>query len=150
MLVVAEEVEVFSALQNSGWDCAASNGEGLSRVLATELYPAALNGFASAAQWLDTADRPDFVTNNDPSDTNYVSIGCSVLFLNYMRYQLGHSWNQIVQAGGSSLAATYQTLTGNTDAFAPFAALLQQHFPIGQPSRLATDNPFPLTPRTLA
>jgi hypothetical protein len=33
MLVVAEEDEVFMANQNVGWDCGASNGEGLSRVL---------------------------------------------------------------------------------------------------------------------
>ncbi len=49
MLVVAEEVEVFEAAQNQGWDCGASNGEGLSRVLATELYPAELDGFFTAA-----------------------------------------------------------------------------------------------------
>src|SRR5579864_4743171 len=54
MLVVAEEVEVFSAAQGRGWDCGASNGEGLSRVLATQLYPAELDGFESATTWLNT------------------------------------------------------------------------------------------------
>jgi hypothetical protein len=49
MLVVAEEVEVFSAQQGAGWNCGASNGEGLSRVLATLMYPAQLDGFTSAA-----------------------------------------------------------------------------------------------------
>ena len=43
-LVVAEIVEVFSAAQNLGWDCGADNGEGLSRVLASGLYPAELDG----------------------------------------------------------------------------------------------------------
>jgi hypothetical protein len=85
MLVVAEEVEVFSAQQGAGWNCGASNGEGLSRVLATLMYPAQLDGFNSAASWLDTPDRPDFVDVNDPTDRNYVSIGCSVLFLNWVR-----------------------------------------------------------------
>ena len=99
MLNVAEEVEVFSADQARGWDCGASNGEGLSRVLATELYPGSLNGFTSAATWLDTPGRPDYVNVNDPTDRNYVSIGCSVLFLNYLRYQLGYRWGDIVQAG---------------------------------------------------
>src|SRR5262249_30206747 len=37
-LAAAEIVEVFSAAQGLGWDCGKSNGEGLSRVLATELY----------------------------------------------------------------------------------------------------------------
>src|SRR5437879_3501093 len=40
MLMVAELVEVFEAAQNVGWDCGGSNGEGLSRVLASALYPA--------------------------------------------------------------------------------------------------------------
>ena len=143
MLNVAEEVEVFSADQARGWDCGASNGEGLSRVLATELYPGSLNGFTSAATWLDTPGRPDYVNVNDPTDRNYVSIGCSVLFLNYLRYQLGYRWGDIVQAGGSTLAQTYQTLTGSADGLTPFKALLQTHFPEGTPSGLTTDNPFP-------
>jgi hypothetical protein len=61
MLLVAEEVEVFSAVQGVGWNCGASNGEGLSRILATELYPAQLDGFTSAAYWLDASGRPDYV-----------------------------------------------------------------------------------------
>jgi hypothetical protein len=144
MLVVAEEVEVFSAVQNRGWDCGASNGEGLSRVLAaTDLYPGSLNGFNSAATWLDTPGRPDYVNNNDPTDRSYVSTGCSVLFLNYLRYQLGYKWGNIVQAAGTTLAQTYNGLTGLSDALTPFKALLQAHYPAGTPSGLTTDNPFP-------
>jgi hypothetical protein len=75
MLVVAEEVEVFSAQQGAGWDCGASNGEGLSRVLATLMYPAQLDGFNSGSTWLDTPDRPNFVDVNDPTDRSYVSTG---------------------------------------------------------------------------
>lgn len=147
MLVVAEEVEVFSALQGLGWDCGASNGEGLSRALAaTDLYPGSLNGFNSAATWLDTPGRPDYVNTNDPTDRNYVSTGCAVLFLNYLRYQLGYSWQAIVGAGGSTLRATYQSLTGSTDALTPFKALLQRRFPEGTPSGLTNDNPFPIAP----
>lgn len=144
MLVVAEEVEVFSDAQAFGWDCGASNGEGLSRVLATELYPAELDGFASAASWLDSKDRPNFVDENDPTDTNYVSIGCSVLFLNYLRYQLEFGWDQIVHAGAQTLGLTYRKLTGATDGFSRFAALLQSRYPVGARSGLTTDNPFPL------
>ena len=144
MLVVAEEVEVFSAVQAKGWNCGASNGEGLSRVLAaTELYPGSLNGFNSAATWLDTAGRPDFVNVNDPTDRSYVSTGCSTLFLNYLRYQLGYRWGSIVKAGGSTLGQTYQRLTGSADGLTPFKALLQTHFPAGSPSGLRNDNPFP-------
>jgi hypothetical protein len=145
MLVVAEEVEVFSALQRLGWDCGASNGEGLSRVLAgTDLYPGSLDGFHSASTWLDTPGRPDYVNTTDPTDRDYVSTGCAVLFLNYLRYQLGYSWHAIVEAGGSTLGATYRSLSGSADALTPFKALLQSRFPEGTPSGLTNDNPFPI------
>ena len=144
MLVIAELVEVFEALQAAGWDCGASNDEGLSRVLATELYPDALNGFATAAVWLDTADRPDFVNNTDPTDTNFVSTGCAVLFLNWLRYQLNFQWSDTVAAGALTLGQTYTKLTGRNDAFEQFSPLLQRAYPIGNPSGLSTDNPFPL------
>jgi hypothetical protein len=62
MLDVAEADEVMMAAQDAGWNCGASAGEGLSRVLATERYPAELDGFASGAFWLDS-NRPDWVTN---------------------------------------------------------------------------------------
>jgi hypothetical protein len=144
LLVVAEADEVFMANQNKGWDCGGSNGEGLSRILATELYPAQLNGFASASSWLNANPRPDFVTVTDTTDVNYVSIGCSVLFINYIRHQLGFNLGAIVQAGGATLEDTYKALTGGANGFASFAALLQRHFPVGKPVKLANDNPFPL------
>jgi hypothetical protein len=143
MLAVAEEVEVYSVLQGLGWDCGASNGEGLSRVLATEMYPAELDGFSSAATWLDKG-RPDFVNKNDPSDRNHISYGCSVLFLNYLHYQLGHTWESIVQAGGSTLAETCRKLTGLSNPLTRFKAVLQTKYPEGTPSGLTTDNPFPI------
>lgn len=145
MLVVAEEVEVFQAASGLGWNCGASPGEGLSRVLATERYPSELNGFASAASWLDTPDRPDWVSNSDPTDLNYVSIGCSTLFLNYLRYQLDFTWPEIVAAGGATLETTYEGLKmAPAGAITPFKNLLQSYYPVGQPSGLTNDNPFPL------
>jgi hypothetical protein len=143
MLVVAEADEVFMADQAKGWDCGASNGEGLSRVLAAERYPGSLNGFASASAWLN-GGRPDFVSQTDPTDQNYVSIGCATLFINYLRHQLDYDLAAIVEAGGSTLEATYKTLTGGQGGFAAFAALLERHFPTGHPVDLADDNPFPL------
>jgi hypothetical protein len=144
MLVVAEEVEVFEADLANGWDCGATNGEGLSRVLSTEIYPAQLGNFATAASWLDSPDRPDYVSTNLPDDTDPVSNGCSVLFLNYLHYQLQFSWSDIVRSGGATLAETYQRLTGQTDAFGPFSDLIAKHYPPGQPSGVVSDNVFPL------
>jgi hypothetical protein len=142
-LNIAEFVEVFEAAQKKGWDCGKSNGEGLSRVLATDSYPAELDGFATAQSWLDSR-RPNYVDRTLSSDTNSAGNGCAVLFLNWLHFQLGNSWVQIVAAGAPTLGKTYTKLTGRTDGFKQFKALLNLRFPVGRPSGLTTDNPFPL------
>ena len=114
MLNVAEVDEVMMANQGAGWGCGTSAGEGLSRVLATQRYPASLDGFASAATWLNGSKRPDWVTNTEKTDQDYVSTGCATLFLNYLRYQLHFSLARIVEAGGTTLQQTYQKLTGSS------------------------------------
>jgi hypothetical protein len=142
-LTCAEVDEVLMAVQAAGWNCGASAGEGLSRVLATELHPASLGRFATANFWLNSA-RQDFVTQTEGTDRDHVSIGCATLFINYLRHQLRFSLAQIVQAGGTTLQQTYERLTGSTDAFGPFASLLEARFPIGVTVNLPNDNPFPL------
>ena len=42
--------------------------------------------FATGASWLGS-NRPDFVTNTDPTDQNFVSTGWGTLFINYLRFQ---------------------------------------------------------------
>jgi hypothetical protein len=146
MLMVAEADEVCMAAQGVGWNCGFSNGEALSRVLATNAYPAQLDGFASAASWLNS-NRDDYVNQNDETDQNYVSIGCAALFINYLCHQTGFQYPiaQIVQNGGPTLKQTYQNLTGNTDdPFPAFAALLHTKFPVGQQANWPDDNPFPI------
>jgi hypothetical protein len=142
-LNIAEFVEVFEAVQAGGWDCGKSNGEGLSRVLATDAYPSELDGFATAGAWLDSG-RQNFVDHAFGSDTNVAANGCSVLFLNWLRFQLNYSWAQIVGAAAPTLGETYTKLTGKKDAFKQFEALLNARFPKGGPSGLTTDNPFPI------
>jgi hypothetical protein len=142
-LNIAEFVEVFEAVQARGWDCGKGNGEGLSRVLATNAYPTELDGFATAATWLDSP-RQDFVDRNFNGDTNSHANGCSVLFLNWLHVQLKYSWPQIVAAAAPTLGQTYTHLTGKKDGFKQFQALINAHFPKGKKSGLATDNPFPL------
>ena len=143
-LLVAEADEVFMANFGHGWDCGASNGEGLSRVLANDVYrgvePA---GFISSNSWLDSA-RQDFIDETYPSDTDYPSIGCSVLFLNWLRFQLNHSWAEIVAAGAGTLAGTYRNLTGQATAWQDFSAVIDSHWPAGRTYKLKTDNPFPV------
>lgn len=143
-LALTQLVDVFETSHARGWNSGASNGEGLSRVLATERYPAQIAGFSTAAAWLNHG-RPDFVNRTDPSDSNPLSTGCAVLFLNYLRYQLGYRWRHIVVAAGQNLSTTYLRLTGDpSNPFPPFAALLATRFPVGRQAVLATDNPFPM------
>ena len=142
-LNVAEFVEVFEAVQAGGWDCGKSNGEGLSRVLATDAYPSEVAGFATAGAWLDSA-RQNFVDHTAGSDTDPAANGCSVLFLNWLRFQLNYSWAQIVGAAAPTLGETYAKLTGKNDGFKALEALISAHFPKGRPSGVTTDNPFPI------
>src|SRR6267143_2683862 len=143
-LLVAEADEVFMANFGRGWDCGASNGEGLSRVLANDIYrgvePA---GFISSNSWLNTP-RANYVEHTYPSDTHYPSIGCSVLFLNWLRFQLNRSWTDIVASGGPTLAATYRNLIGKSTAWQDVQFIISAHFPAGKNYNLKTDNPFPL------
>jgi hypothetical protein len=149
-LALTQLVDVFEASHARGWNSGASNGEGLSRVLAAERYPAQIAGFSTAAAWLNHG-RPDFVNRTDHSDSNPLSIGCDVLFLNYLRHQLGYRWRHIVAAAGRNLSITYLRLTGDpSNPFPPFAALLASRFPVGRQAVLATDNPFPIPGGRLA
>ncbi len=151
MLVVAEEDEVFMSNFGHGWDCGASNGEALSRILAAEIYPNSQTRFWTGASWLDS-NRPNFINSTDPTDTNFVSIGCGTLFINYLRNQLGFSISQIIAGGGATFKQTYKNLTrDNGNPFPVFADLLQSKFPAGHTSGLANDNPWPISSdRTLS
>src|SRR5260370_2978700 len=144
-LLVAEADEVFMANFGRGWDCGASAGEGLSRVLANDIYknvePA---DFISSNVWLNLDPLPNFVDHTDATDTNYNSIGCAVLFLNWLRFELNHTWADIVAGGGATLAETYKGLTGKSTAWQDFNSVINAHFPVGRQYNLQTDNPFPL------
>jgi hypothetical protein len=144
-LLVAEADEVFMANFGKGWDCGASPGEGLSRVLANDIYPGVEPAdFISSNVWLNLDPRPNFVDDANPTDTDYNSIGCSVLFLNWLRFQLNHTWEDIVAGGGATLADTYQSLTGKDSGWEDFSTFMDAHFPVGQQYNLDTDNPFPV------
>jgi len=144
MLVVAEETEVFEAAY-TGWGCGQSHGEALSRVFAEIMYPDSLDGYATAASWLDNG-RPDWIGQTENTDRDYVSIGAGTLFLFYLRYQLGLTWAKIVKAGRgqATLAGTYKNLTGRTTAYADFKAFVDRQWPPAHPSGIVgTDNAFP-------
>jgi hypothetical protein len=143
-LLVAEADEVFMANFGHGWDCGASNGEGLSRVLANDIYKEVEPmDFVSSSVWLSLNPRPNFVDHTYPTDIDYNSIGCAVLFLNWLRFQLNHSWTQIVAAGSGTLGGTYKNLTGKTTGWTDFMKVINAHFP-DKTYNLKTDNPFPV------
>jgi hypothetical protein len=144
-LLVAEADEVFMANFGKGWDCGASPGEGLSRVLANDIYPGVEPaGFISSNVWLNSRPRPNYVDNAQPTDTDYPSIGCSVLFLNWLRFQLKHTWADIIAGGGATLADTYKSLTGKNTGWRDFSEFMNAHFPATKKYNLNTDNPFPV------
>ena len=55
-----------------------------------------------------------------------------------------YSWAKIIAAGGATLAATYNNLTGKSTGLNDFTAAINTKFPPGPKYNLATDNPFPL------
>jgi hypothetical protein len=144
-LLVAELAEVFMAALNNGWLCTANHGEGLSRVLAEEICPGAIPPWLCCARaWLDSS-RPNYVDATYPSDTELVPVGCAILFLYWLRYQIGYDWQRIVAAGGATLEQTYSGLTGGrTDGSAYFYDLVNRSYPPGTPSNLPFDNIFPI------
>ena len=144
MLVLSEVVEVMEASLGNGWGCAQSHGEALSRVIPDDLvkWKKPIN-YLSAGCWLNSP-RVDWVDNTENTDQDYVSIGCGVLFLNWMRFQLNIPWDAIISAGSSTLGETYAKLTGTGNGYASFRTLVDARFPVGIPVNLTADNVFPL------
>ena len=145
-VLVSEVAEIFMHAQGGGWDPENSKGEALSRLLGADAYPdvPGPDGYLTASQWLNSG-RADWVSSNEATDTDFVSTGCAILFLNYLRTQLRRPLDTIVADRSTALQGIYQNLTKSLDAFGPFIRLLQQHFPSGLAVNLANENPFPLT-----
>ena len=144
--LTAEIVEVFEAAINNGWDCAVTNGESLSRVLAFERHPEIAAEFNQTEQdWWAQGHR-DYVNDNSAGDTDQIAAGCGDLFLYYLHAQLTFDWTTVCGAGGPTLGATYQSLTGYDpqQGFNDFVAALST---IDQGGTLAlppSGNPFPI------
>ena len=133
-LYVAELSECFMGAQNRGWGCGYSNGEGLSRFLAEyETALDTLDAFATGPAWAQ-AGFADWIGTTEPTDRNAVSTGCAIVYLYWMR-SLGYTIAQIVQAGGATLHANYQTLTGAATAYQDLRGALTG-------LAVTTDNPF--------
>lgn len=144
--MVAELVEIFEAAINNGWQCGQTNGEALSRVLATERNGGLTQLQVQTGQAWWSAGHHDYVTNNSATDQDENSNGCGPLFLYYLHSQLGFDWTRITTTGGSTLGETYQRLTGRSGAEG-FQDFLNRLATLDQGSGLrlpASGNPFPI------
>jgi hypothetical protein len=160
-LFVAELAEIMMDVTTSRWNRGSSEGEALSIALGTELAPMGYYGAAGGAPrvnpWLQSA-RPDWISFTEPTDTDVLSYGCGILFLNYLRHQLGFDLASIIATHppfvfgtlGGTLAARYAELTGNpaAQAYPEFIAFLEQHLPAASAAQQAIgrDDIFPLQP----
>ena len=146
---VAEMAEIL--MNFYGWDEASSQGEALSRVMAEVLHPASTSNFVNGwLQW--PRPRPDWINHNElgsvglqpRGDLDPIAYGCGIIFIYFLRYQLGFTYDKICGAGGVTLADRYRLLTGATDDPAVRVnSLLDKHFGTGAVN-LIGNNPFPL------
>jgi len=152
-LFVAEVAEILMDYRNRTsptWNRRGSDGEGLSRLMGALFYPKAYYSFygPSVNDWLGSADRNqpqlDWITLTEKSDTNEVSFGCAILFINYLRSQLNFDLGQIIQTDTATLEDRFTALTGASGGYAQFTALLNRYYPVGNTPWIPTDNPFPL------
>ncbi|MBB5059405.1 hypothetical protein HDF16_004131 [Granulicella aggregans] len=155
MVFMNEWVEVLMGVAGN-WNAGDSNGEGLSQYCGIVRFQAGHYNYYTSwvDQWLNQSPRPDWVnqtfTGNSTTrgDADPISFGCALCFIYYLNVQLGFTINQIIAAHGSTMADTYQKLTGDSgDPFPFFAALMEKNFPTGTPATIpgpVTDNPFPL------
>jgi hypothetical protein len=146
--LTAEVVEVFEDAIAGGWDCGHTNGEALSRVLAFERHPEIAGDFNPTEQdwWAD--GHPDHVNDNSAGDTDQAANGCGDLFLYYLHSQLSFDWRSVCAAGGQTLGACYQKLTGYdpSQGFRDFIAALATIDKRGKLTIPPSGNPFPLKP----
>ena len=162
-LLVSEVVEMFAkslkaAVANSGWYYTAGGfedegqaGEALSLLLGAEFLVAAglgssMPGFDSANRWLGNG-RTDYINTPPDRDNKHdAKVGCAILFLYYLKVQLGFSVLQIIQAGAPRLADVYRNLTGRQDdPFLRFKKILDRAFPDRSTITAGNlDNPYPL------
>lgn len=159
-LFVAELAEIMMDATASRWNRRSSEGEALSIVLATELRPMGYYGAAGDVPrvnaWLRSG-RPDWISRTEPTDTQVLSYGCGILFINYLRHQLGFDLASIIATrpplylgGGGTLAARYAELTSKpaAQAYPEFIGFLEQRLPAATAAQqwIGRDDIFPLQP----
>lgn len=162
-ILVHELVHYFQFLQTLGsikryQSFAEAHAAFLERQFRYDVDPEQLRygGYADNVKtWLDSA-RPDYVSDSYTGDGPEfdLAVGCQLLFLNYMKYQLGYSAAAITQANSpvkwGTPNALYAALTGDFlfDPAVKFYQELDRFLPRGVPVDTSTwfdiANPYPL------
>lgn len=163
---IGEVMEHFEKIQNKGWFPAAdgrggnegTNGDALSIIASREMgrilnEPIILKGSGWAEAWLNSP-RSDFVNVTTADYTQAPggvapALGCGVLFINWLQYELGYTMTQICQAASPTLAGVYGKLTGSSaDPFPIFKGQLGKAYPQGTTADLSNQddicNPYPM------
>jgi hypothetical protein len=159
-LVVSEVTEMFMASQGREWYGSVglfnnadegSMGESLSRFLAAEFLAATgvsssiFTGFHVGGKWIDAASRDNFVDISMDDIQPHMITGCGVLFLAFLRHELGFTIQQIIAAAAPTMAGVHTKLTGMTDAWTSFRDLVNLHYPQdGSIYASPLDNVFPV------
>ena len=150
---VAEMSEVLMSYRNQQtgnptWIENNSMGEALSTVSEALLHPegyyTATVGSPRITSWLNSNPRPNWIDKNESTDKDFVSFGCGIVFIYYLRDQLGYSIGDIITKAGTTLEATYKNLTGNTGGFTALTDFLDLYLPEGTPYGPVSDDLFPL------
>lgn len=154
-LFVAELSEIYMDIAPGSWNRGWSDGEALSIILATELHPIGYYGGGSAPRvntWLQS-DRQDFVSNTELTDKNELSYGCGILFINYLRHQLGYDLADIIAVRPTkfpifTLADRFAALSGKpaSQAYPEFMTFLDGFLPRDRAALawVGRDDIFPL------
>src|SRR5205823_13028633 len=106
--------------------------------VASKLYTTAKNWGAQR--------HTNYVNYNAVGDMDQIASGCGDLFLCYLHSQLTFDWTTVCGAGGATLGATYQALSGYDplQGFTDFIAALSTIDRGGTLTLPPSGNPFPI------
>lgn len=149
-IFVLELAEIFmcyqSYLNQGNWNPQDSKGEALSCLVGELLYPNAAQGYPGdrISNWLNDKSHPIFTPEHtldhyvrhnwidvtEPTDANWISFGCGLLFMYWLNTVARYDFPQIIAAKGLTFAELYSNLTGGQpDAWLRFKDAVDNLFP---------------------
>jgi len=144
MLLVAELVEVFEAAQSLGWDCRCQQRGGA----LTRSRDRALSGRARRihdCRGLARHARPTGLGQQQQPDRSRCRLERVLGAVPQLPQRpTGIRVGPDCTGWRAHALQTYTKLTGNQDGWKQFRQQLDNNFPLGTPSGLTTDNPYPL------